>query len=231
MVASLIIVFFVACCFPAWLYMVYQHDERIFFVHSNQFLRMGLDMVGLGRDWKENDSKRRCRQFKSLFGTSPDYVEIIWSTLMIKRVIRRADNPTPRHLLWALFFLKTYPTNEHLRTMARERDHKTLRKLIWTYVAAISTLYMPFHHHPTEMINDRTNSWNVIGHSFRHRREKRAWCLQAVLAITHIEIANERNDLVVDTAPGHRVSEGNVSTFHRSACTLAEMMAEIVEID
>ena len=82
------------------------------------------------------------------------------------------------------------------------------------------------------MINDRTNSWNVIGHNFRHRREKRAWCLQAVLAITHIEVANERNDLVVDTAPGRRVSEGNVSTtFDRSACTLAEMMAEMVEID
>lgn len=83
------------------------------------------------------------RRFRSLFGTSPLICSIVWGIL-------KSEIPPggePRHLLWALLFLKTYGTEHTLRVMTKV-DEKTQRKWVWLFIELISSIDVVCYRNP-----------------------------------------------------------------------------------
>ena len=77
----------------------------------------------------------RERRFRSLFGISPLVCVHLW-TLLYPQISKRTE---PRHLLWALLFLKSY-ANEVVLSAMTGADEKTQRHWIWTITRAIASL-------------------------------------------------------------------------------------------
>lgn len=75
------------------------------------------------------------RRFQPLFGVSPALRAVAWN-LMGSSLPR---GPSPRHLLWALLFLKVYAT-EHVSAIISGVDEKTFRKWSWEFAALVSAL-------------------------------------------------------------------------------------------
>ena len=78
------------------------------------------------------------RRWNSSFGTSPAIAAQLWEWI-------DPDNSMPRgvrhcHLLWALYFLKTYPTEEPGSGSVGGYNEKTWRKWVKLFVTAISYL-------------------------------------------------------------------------------------------
>ncbi len=80
--------------------------------------------------------------FCKFFGSSGRFEEILWELIL------RDDLPPegghPKHLLWALYFLKVYPKQSLgclvLGAAAGAVDPKTHCKWVWTYIKAIAKL-------------------------------------------------------------------------------------------
>lgn len=75
------------------------------------------------------------RRFRSLFGTSPLICSIAWTLIQPSL----PDGGEPKHLLWALLFMKTYMT-EHAMRVLTGADEKTQRKWIWIFIDLLSSL-------------------------------------------------------------------------------------------
>jgi len=58
--------------------------------------------------------RTRNRRFLSCFGISPNVCSCLW--MLVRPLL--PDGATPLHLLWALFFLKVYGTEEHNASVA-----------------------------------------------------------------------------------------------------------------
>lgn len=88
------------------------------------------------------------RRWMSHFAASPTVCTIIWKKLFPDDVnIRDEHMPRgahPRHLLWALYFLKVYPKESVARSLVSTTnmtvDEKTWRKWTTLFVDAISYL-------------------------------------------------------------------------------------------
>lgn len=75
------------------------------------------------------------RRFRALFGATPEVCENLWSWIggdLPKRA-------SPKHLLWALMFLKIY-ASEHVHRLIAGADEKTFRKWSWDFVHHIANL-------------------------------------------------------------------------------------------
>lgn len=75
------------------------------------------------------------RRFKSHFGVTPTVCSIIWGKI-------KYDLPhggEPKHLLWALLFLKQY-SDENARRSILKSDEKTIRKWTWKFVEVLSNM-------------------------------------------------------------------------------------------
>lgn len=73
------------------------------------------------------------RRFKSFFGVSPNICAICWKII-------KGDLPTSFrevHLLWALFFLKSYNT-ESVNHAFADCDEKTFRTKVWTVIERLA---------------------------------------------------------------------------------------------
>eukprot|EP00171_Calliarthron_tuberculosum_P007915 IDg7915t1 len=79
----------------------------------------------------------RLRRFRALFGLQPNVIARVW-VLLSDKVPRNAQ---PRHLMWALLFLKVYAT-EHVNRMLTGADEKPFRKWAWCFVKLISGLQL-----------------------------------------------------------------------------------------
>lgn len=77
------------------------------------------------------------RKMRSCFGVSVHMVCTIWRILTEQE--KMPDNAEPKHLFWALGFLKTYAT-EHSLAVWFKCDEKTLRKWVWIMIDALSSL-------------------------------------------------------------------------------------------
>lgn len=73
------------------------------------------------------------RRFKSSFGISPAMCSKVWN--LIKNDLTPDFHET--HLLWALFFLKTYNTESVNRSIFK-CDEKTFRKRVWCIVESLA---------------------------------------------------------------------------------------------
>ena len=75
------------------------------------------------------------RRFRGLFGVSAEICGQIWSLTQHQHL----PGSQPRHLLWALLFLKSY-ANETVLSALTGADEKTQRLWIWRFIRAISRL-------------------------------------------------------------------------------------------
>ena len=79
------------------------------------------------------------RKFRSNFGTSPEVWATIWN-LLDPYTTMPTKGLSPKHLLWALMFLKVYAKESIHCSMAGGGDEKTFRKWVWLFVYKISFL-------------------------------------------------------------------------------------------
>jgi hypothetical protein len=86
-------------------------------------------------------SKTFLRRFSGLFGCSPLICSKLWSLLQLDGYLNNlaAGKQHPRHLLWALLFLKQY-NPEEVNSQMCHCDEKTYRKWVWIVVKAIAEL-------------------------------------------------------------------------------------------
>jgi hypothetical protein len=76
--------------------------------------------------------------FTSYFGTTVEMVAIVWTKLGQFSCLPEKANP--KHLLWALLYLKNYSSEQVLKNLAGCKSEKTFRKWAETYVDALSKL-------------------------------------------------------------------------------------------
>jgi hypothetical protein len=97
------------------------------------FLDIGLAIIG--RSVKSEKLARD--RFASSYGTEPLIAAILWEMMMNSNI--QYDKPFPKHLLWALMFLKSYDTEMNIASRLRV-DEKTYRKWLWIILPWIATL-------------------------------------------------------------------------------------------
>ena len=82
------------------------------------------------------------RAFRETFGTSMPIVSMVWSMLLEEDVL--PEGGRPKHLLWALHFLKVYPLQAPgcaaVGGSAGAVDAKTHKKWVWAFIDAIAEL-------------------------------------------------------------------------------------------
>ncbi len=82
------------------------------------------------------------RLFREFFGTSVDAVTIVWDLLARDSLL--PEKGRPKHLLWALHFMKAYPKQgpgcSVVGASAGAVDPKTFRKWVWALIRAIADL-------------------------------------------------------------------------------------------
>jgi len=104
------------------------------------------DFEALARDIQNRTSHRvsaattETRHFREFFGTSVLVIEKTWELLESERY----SLLPPKHLLWALHFMKVYPKQSPgcsaVGASARSIDPKTHRKWVWAIIDAIAEL-------------------------------------------------------------------------------------------
>ena len=86
------------------------------------------------------NAQKEHRQFRSLFGCSPEIVAEIWFRIAPRGgEISLKKGAEPRHLLWALLFMKVYANEDVLCSMVGGVDNKTF--CFWTryFIRIIAT--------------------------------------------------------------------------------------------
>ena len=82
------------------------------------------------------------RRFREFFGTSLVVVEQIWE--LLERESLLPDGCDPKHLLWALHFMKVYPKQSPgcsvVGGSGEAVDPKTHHKWVWMFLDAIAEL-------------------------------------------------------------------------------------------
>lgn len=105
------------------------------------FEELGMAIMGRHR---RGSVTIQLRRFVALFGVEPYVCALVWHELVASSWTAFTRCPKPEHLLWALLFLKCYPTEELLATQVGAVDEKTIRKWVWFYVEGIANLATKF---------------------------------------------------------------------------------------
>ena len=80
------------------------------------------------------------RRFVGHYGAEPKEISITWKLLAKSGWLKKAGlTPKPKHLLWALHFLKSYDTEESNAVWA-EYSEPTFAKWAWFYSEGIAKL-------------------------------------------------------------------------------------------
>ena len=82
------------------------------------------------------------RHFREFFGTSIGPVMMVWGLLDHHSLLPKKG--LPKHMLWALYFLKVYPKQgpgcSVVGASAGAVDPKTFWKWVWAFIVAIAEL-------------------------------------------------------------------------------------------
>lgn len=81
-----------------------------------------------------SSSLRGYRKFRSFFGVSPNVCAATWT-----RIKNKPPGSEPKHLLWCLFFLKTYNL-ESVNSAVVGVDEKTFREWTWKFIKLLASL-------------------------------------------------------------------------------------------
>ena len=98
-------------------------------VSSNIFRRLGTELVS--KRSKPLDD----RFFVAFYGSNPDVVADFWDML----IPRKPKAARPKHLLWALMFMKLYIPEDALMILL-DASKETVRKWTWFYIEEIALL-------------------------------------------------------------------------------------------
>jgi hypothetical protein len=106
------------------------------------------DFEELARDIQNRASHRvgaattETRHFREFFGTSVLVVEKVWE--LLERDSLLPEGGHPKHLLWALHFMKVYPKQSPgcsaVGASAGAVNPKTHRKWVWAFLDAVANL-------------------------------------------------------------------------------------------
>lgn len=99
---------------------------------ADTFWKLGHDLSGHNLC---NSERVGMRRYKAMFGVTPNVCHIIWKLIQS----RLPEGNTPTHLLWTLYFLKNYNTEEVNRAVFHA-DEKTIRKWVWVFVDHLSRM-------------------------------------------------------------------------------------------
>jgi hypothetical protein len=97
------------------------------------FLELGLEIM------QQSCRAETWRRYRSKFGVSPLMCLAVWRKIVKARGQKGMRGTQPKHLLWALMWLKTYQT-ENCMSGPAKADEKTLRKWCWFFINAIADL-------------------------------------------------------------------------------------------
>jgi hypothetical protein len=105
------------------------------------FYTIGKEIQNCQGESTGSESSEDCR-FRAFFGCSSEVAVRLWT--MLVQCLLLPHKGQILHLLWALFFMKCYPTEEPACAAAGGQrgavDPKTLRKYIWPFIVAIADL-------------------------------------------------------------------------------------------
>ena len=102
---------------------------------ASSFLKLGMSFSEAARSDRSHATQNQ--RFMALCGVHPTVCMIVWGELKWSMLVE--DACKPKHLLWALIFLKTYTTESSL-AVAIGVDEKVLREWIFIIIYAISDL-------------------------------------------------------------------------------------------
>jgi hypothetical protein len=104
----------------------------------DEFRRLGLEIVSRS-EFKKNGETTTAedRNFRSQFGVNWHVCEHIWS--LLDEFGKYKGRREPKHLLWALLFLKVYG-NETTHASIVLTTRKTFRKWAWNVIEELSEL-------------------------------------------------------------------------------------------
>ena len=87
--------------------------------------------------FKERAPQTEITHFRALFGCAPWIALTAWNLLVEHNLL--PDNGTMYHFLWALIYLKAYPTELNLKKLIGQ-DTKTIQKYVDPMLEAIASL-------------------------------------------------------------------------------------------
>jgi len=102
------------------------------YTSSAVFISTGADILRCRSDVINTTFNRR---FRAFFGTTPIVCSSLWGLLAVSR----PPDSKPKHLLWALMFLRLYDT-ESVHALLAGVDEKTFRKWAWAFVRSLSKI-------------------------------------------------------------------------------------------
>ena len=135
-----------------------KHENEYENISAQQFELIGMEMLSLSVDGSQ---KMLSRRFIANFGCLPLTCASLWSRCLAsgheyfmaevecltslrlqkskKKLNQHYPPYKPKHLLWALNFLKNYTKEEEKIVLGRESE-KTMREWIWRFVEVIAAL-------------------------------------------------------------------------------------------
>jgi hypothetical protein len=108
--------------------------DPVFFCDARDIMNRLRGKVGM--------AAREDRRFREHFGASFAIVQMVWDMLEEEGLLPEKDEP--KHLLWALYFLKCYPKEGPSCTIVGGSkgaiDPKTMHKWVWLFLERICEL-------------------------------------------------------------------------------------------
>ena len=105
------------------------------------FMILARDIQNRG-DCRMGTNQMEARHFREFFGTSVVVVEKVWT--LLERDSLLPEKCDPKHLLWALHFMKVYPKQSSgcssVGASDGAVDPKTHKKWVWAFIEAIAEL-------------------------------------------------------------------------------------------
>jgi hypothetical protein len=98
-----------------------------------------MGMALMNRSGGGGSSATQRRRFVSFYGASSRVCHQLWHLLLKAQIMAEFPALKQEHLLWALFFLKVYGT-ENVQASIVAVDEKTYRKWIWIVIEWMSNL-------------------------------------------------------------------------------------------
>jgi hypothetical protein len=103
------------------------------------FLSLALDLI-LQTEQDGNTNRENEIMFKNYFGVSPMMAGLVWERLCDNGLKLRQKRAKQVHLLWALFFIYTYP-KETVGCQMVSTTRNTYRKWVWIMIHEIELIF------------------------------------------------------------------------------------------
>lgn len=112
------------------------------------------ETLGIELD-KSYTSARSDETHRGFFGAPIKVITLLWNQILPLLTKDEARSARPKHLLWALVFLKVYSTTQVHCCIVRWPDPKTYRKWSWLFVYKIAQLK-----YDIIRLDNRFDKWN-----------------------------------------------------------------------